>query len=533
MLLDAALEYASYGWKVVRLHYVKPDGSCSCSRGADCPQKSRGKHPMGKEWQNLATDDEETIAEWWAATPDANIGILLGPKSGIIDIEFDDEAGREFADRVLKECYTPTYKSGRSVHRLFRYTDQLPAVTVPHINGLEFRLGQTTKGAQSVAPPSLHWTGVRYQWLPGLSPQEVEVAEIPEHVLLMLQNPELNTEVATERAKSTRNKLYEQPLILETVDGRDETLYKESCALWREKATAYGAKVFADPETQAKVYETIWAWNQAKCRPPLDDGTLQVKVDGARRFIEGQVKSEAATKGVSLTGMGLEHREKEWWPGQWELTVVHSEPARYLLTVPAWSSFCQEIVIPIEDYSDATKVAKIVLAATKCVVLDDQPGRWPSIWNGRKATKTQPGERGLKAKLMDVARHAESLPDEKRGVVVAEILWEAIQKAQRGAVEPDARAKPVFLEDGTCWLRWRQFWDQYTRFGEVTAPEVASLARELSISKQKNSKVWGKEENRVRYVVLSQGNVDKLRRILSVDESDERTQSHYIGAKKI
>lgn len=524
--LDAALEYASYGWKVVRLYTVRDDGSCSCKAGADCPQRSRGKHPVGKDWQLNATDDEDVINELWAEMPDANVGILLGPKSGIIDIEFDDEAGREFADKVLGECHTPTYHSGRSTHRLFRYTDELPAVTVPHINGLEFRLGQSTKGAQSVAPPSDHWTGTKYRWVPGLSPSEVEVADVPPDILRMLQNPELNTVVSEERQRSSRHKLYEQRVIRETIDSRDDTLYKHACAIWREQFQLKGAKIFGDPEMQARVYEEIWVWNKAKCEPPLDDATLGVKVDSARKFVESASRDQAAKSGVSMTGMGLELREGEFWPGQWRLTIVMSDPVRYMLHVPAWEQWCDSITLTAEEYGDPGKVAKAVLVATKCVILDDQPGRWPTVWNGKKATAKTPGFRGLKAKLMDVARKVDTIADDRREYIIAEILYEAINKAVRGQTEPDPRGRPVVMEDGAVWLRWQKFWSQFTKFGEVQLREVQELSRILGITAA-NSKVHASGEGRARYTVLFHENLSKLDGILGVKQDPQ-----YIGEKK-
>ena len=29
--------------------------------------------------------------------------------------------------------------------------------------------------------------------------------------------------------------------------------------------------------------------------------------------------------------------EPEWWPGEWQLTVVHGDPLEYRLHVPAWA----------------------------------------------------------------------------------------------------------------------------------------------------------------------------------------------------
>jgi hypothetical protein len=48
---------------------------------------------------------------------------------------------------------------------------------VVKVNGIEVRLGGNA--GQSVSPPSRHRSGVQYQWLPGMSPSDVDVARLP------------------------------------------------------------------------------------------------------------------------------------------------------------------------------------------------------------------------------------------------------------------------------------------------------------------------------------------------------------------
>ena len=67
-LLQVALWYAERGWPV---HPLKP-GS---------------KKPTLKDWPNQATTDSEQIRAWWAKTPDANIGLASGERSGLIVID--------------------------------------------------------------------------------------------------------------------------------------------------------------------------------------------------------------------------------------------------------------------------------------------------------------------------------------------------------------------------------------------------------------------------------------------------------------
>ncbi len=168
---DRALRYAQSGWKVL-------------------PIASHEKRPVITRWQEQASCDPLVIADWWNHWPDANVGLLLGEGSGVIDIECDSPD----AEEVLKTLFdgelpsTPTYKSTRGCHRLFEWTPELPfpgkaVFKIGPQKSLEIRTGNGGKGAQSLLPPSIHPTGAQYVWLPGLSPDDVTVGELPHTVL--------------------------------------------------------------------------------------------------------------------------------------------------------------------------------------------------------------------------------------------------------------------------------------------------------------------------------------------------------------
>jgi Bifunctional DNA primase/polymerase, N-terminal/AAA domain/HTH domain len=187
-LLKEALEYAELGWHVIPLHSPGPDGACSCRKKSNC--RSSGKHPRIRDWQTKATADPAMIRKWWKQWPDANIGIVFGPSSGIIDIETDSLE----AEKGLVEIFGgqipegPMYKSARSPHRLFKYSEKLPDqafVKCGPGNAIEFRIGCGGKGAQSVFPPSKHYTGITYEW--NILPRESSIPELPESVLTKLK----------------------------------------------------------------------------------------------------------------------------------------------------------------------------------------------------------------------------------------------------------------------------------------------------------------------------------------------------------
>ena len=138
----------------------------------------REKRPLGAAWQTRNTDNPEDVANWLRSG--SNVGLLLGPASGIVDVEYDDPAGREqLAAFGILDIATPTWRSARGEHRLFRWEPWMPAAAVVHADDLEIRIGG--RAAQSVLPPSIHPDGQPYEWT--TSPANVAIASFPAQLL--------------------------------------------------------------------------------------------------------------------------------------------------------------------------------------------------------------------------------------------------------------------------------------------------------------------------------------------------------------
>jgi hypothetical protein len=99
---EAALYYASLGWTVIPV---------------------RGKVPQGGTgWPSLATRDPGEAACLFEDWPHDGVGVLLGAKSGIIDVECDNEqAAAELVEMFVGEIpITPCFQSSRGRHYLRR-----------------------------------------------------------------------------------------------------------------------------------------------------------------------------------------------------------------------------------------------------------------------------------------------------------------------------------------------------------------------------------------------------------------------------
>lgn len=505
-VLASALEYAGMGWKVIPCYGVYDGGACNCKKRGQC--KSAGKHPRIDEWQRNCTDDEEIIDGWFTKWPTANVGVRLGPQSGIVDIEFDDEEGRKVADRLLGECYTPTYTSGRSVHRLFKYSGDLPhQKSVTKIAGLEFRFGTEGEGAQSVLPPSRHKSGRNYEWVAGLSPAEVgDVADVPDSILAIFHNVKSGDNLfGEERKPSERHKLYTRPEIIETVDGRDNVFIAEATAMWGEQFKIHGEKCFDDPQVQTTVYERLWSMNRAKCKPPLDDDDIAIKCTRGRDYIRKSANRDREANGPALTDLGLEYHDGEFWPGTWHVECVNSDPPLIRLFAPFLPKGFIELAT--DEYDSARKVHLSVFGATGTVFLDDGIRPWETIWNGAKKAK----RRALAAKLLDDAKKIEAPNEVKRQAVLAQFVLDFIYEKPLTEKEPDAtigKRDNRFIRGGDVWIHFDAMIEraEFRRSDKITRQDISRCVRSIG-AKDKLAPVSGR---RKRFMTLDRSAVEKL-----------------------
>jgi hypothetical protein len=174
--VDGALWYASaLGWPVVPVHSVM-NGRCSCGN-ADC--RSEGKHPRTAHGKDDATTDLTVIRNWFDRWPTANVGIRTGPPGPeVTDVDNLDNWFELLDGRDVPE--TRIALTGRGAHLYFEASG-LPTSTSKLAPGID------TKGADQlvVAPPSVHRSGRRYQWIS----DGAQLAPVPEWILVALSSP--------------------------------------------------------------------------------------------------------------------------------------------------------------------------------------------------------------------------------------------------------------------------------------------------------------------------------------------------------
>lgn len=182
-LLEAALQYAGRGWRILPLHGIVPDSPseyesgtitlrCTCPKGSAC--KTPGKHPRIKTGRRYAaaSTDPATIARWWARWPDSNVGLATGIPPGappgalgLALVDIDAAKGLETlqaamvangAASIPRTLQASTGRPGGGIH-LYYLSDDCPQGSG---DGLDCR----GAGGLVVAPPSRHISGATYTW---------------------------------------------------------------------------------------------------------------------------------------------------------------------------------------------------------------------------------------------------------------------------------------------------------------------------------------------------------------------------------
>ncbi len=152
------------------------------------PLNPISKKPLeGLKWKDRCTSDIKDLPHLFPSDGYFGLAVRVGPASGILDLEPDDEQAREDLDRLIREAgvRTVAYTSRRGTHYWFKYCPEFErwGKSNPKAGKLEIRLGSGDAGLYSACPPSIHEdTKEYYQWVPGCSPWESVIAEVPQSI---------------------------------------------------------------------------------------------------------------------------------------------------------------------------------------------------------------------------------------------------------------------------------------------------------------------------------------------------------------
>jgi hypothetical protein len=232
------------------------------------PVEARGKRPIVPwlEYQSrLATEKE--IDAWFAGPRKPSLGVVTGTLSNLVVLDVDAQHGGSHSLAMLELEHgnlpdtVEAKTGGGGRHLYFVHPGGVVHNRVGIAPGIDFR----GDGGCVVAPPSVHPSGRRYQWVPRRSPQEMELAALPPWLLRF---------VRPSGARAGHPLAHWRQLVHEGVDegSRNSTLASLAGHLLRQGV---------DPQV---ALELLLAWNRVHCRPPLADNEVAQVVDSITRL---------------------------------------------------------------------------------------------------------------------------------------------------------------------------------------------------------------------------------------------------------
>jgi hypothetical protein len=248
--LVAALDYLRRGWSVI-------------------PLRPRDKRPLVK-WEGFshARASEAELRQWFERRPDANVGVVTGAVSGLLVLDIDAGHGGEESLARLERDHGPlpatvaAETGGGGRHLYFAHPG---GAVVGNRAGLMPGIDLRGDGGYVVAPPSVHPSGRAYRWRPGQAPDALPVAPLPAWLEALL---------APRGERHGHPLAYWRRLV---VEGVAEGARNTTIASFAGHLLWHGV----DP---AVVLQLLLAWNQMRCRPPLDDDEVARIVDSISRL---------------------------------------------------------------------------------------------------------------------------------------------------------------------------------------------------------------------------------------------------------
>jgi hypothetical protein len=252
------------------------------------PIRPGDKRPLirWEDYQHRCPTKQEARG-WLRAWPDAAVAVVTGAISRLVVLDIDLRHGGDAALAQLEcehgslpatvECRT----GGGGRHLYFTHPGGLIRNKVGLVSGVDLR----GDGGYVVAPPSLHESGLRYEWVEDRGPGSIATAPLPDWV---------RRQVVGEATRRGHPVGYWRRLVGDGVPAgeRNSTIASLAGHLLRHGVDA------------TVVTELLLCWNRVRCRPPLPDyevAAVVASINGRHeRDADAQKHLRQARLGASL-----------------------------------------------------------------------------------------------------------------------------------------------------------------------------------------------------------------------------------------
>jgi len=251
------------------------------------PLGERSKIPLKntKGFKDATTDTVE-VKRLWASQPRGNIGLAVPPNYVVVDV--DDEFALQALNAMDAELpATVRSKTGRGYHFWYLCAPNEFRPKVGIFDGVDIR----ATGSYVVAPPSIHPSGRKYEWV------------VPPKPGNFAPRPDWLTSVSAQ-ASEDQHKPVDVAKVLTGVDhgSRDITLFRYACSL-----RARGVK---RDEAEALVLHAA-----SNCSPPFTEKEALTKVAGAWKYRSerDELRKEEGKHWTAAEFLRAEFPEPRWF----------------------------------------------------------------------------------------------------------------------------------------------------------------------------------------------------------------------------
>ena len=377
------------------------------------PCQPKGKKPLTANGFKDATTDLQLIKNWWSKTPQANIGIPTGRRSGFDALDIDYRHGGKDSLDELEQAYGPlpptriTMTGGGGEHRLFAHHDRLRNAT-GRKPGIDIR----AEGGYVIAPPSLHASGQRYAWHEEGHINSVALATWPPRLIAWLIDP-------LDRSKAG------PPSNDPIVEGSRNTTLTCIAGRWR-----------GEGHDESYILDQLLIVNQSRCQPPLPEREVRSIASSIGRYPPNvrasNPKVESTSGAPSADGFDLDALHcmadvkataVDWlWQDRIPLgmlTILEGNPGtgKSFLTHALAAAISKGRPLPLQD---ARPPADALLLTCEDAI----------------AHTIKPRLEGLGADQDRIHVYEESLPLDDQGVEALETLVKALPTPQLVIIDP-------------------------------------------------------------------------------------------------
>lgn len=225
-----------------------------------------GKKPRGKGWP-----DSPGLSQQEALNHRGNLGLICGETSNrLFVVDIDGDIPENLPD-------TPTVITGSGGrHMYYRLPERILLTKGNQVSRIADKVDTRWTGGQVVAPSSIHpETGKMYRWMPGKSPDDIAIADVPDWIVDALQSPPApkdGSKAVETRSTSvqSRNKLVQSS----AEDVRNAKLGTRNHTLNAKAYTLAGIPEISDEEIQQALAQAALdaGLSESEARTTIDSG---------------------------------------------------------------------------------------------------------------------------------------------------------------------------------------------------------------------------------------------------------------------